>query len=362
KEGSIAISGSTIKTSGIGPDGGGIYNQTTGTLNLAHSIVIRNDAHDGAGIFNGGTAIVTYSSIIENRATGGGAFENDGTATATIQNSTISANSADTGGGILNNGTMTVTNSTVANNFTGFLRGGGIANFGTMNITNSTISGNRASTNLDGGGGGIFNQGTIRLQNTIVALNTTTGQPNPAPDCLGPIISLGNNLIGNLSGCNISLLPSDLIGDPGLGAFIDDGAPVNGRFPLLAGSPAINSGNNTACPPTDQLDTPRLAACDIGAIEFYPLVNNLVALVNMSTAFDPTPAPGGPVGTFRATARFTNTSNQVIVNPFVEVVELIGGNLLLNANGGPGGVGARLTPAGSAATTIQPGGSGTFEF
>ena len=191
----------------------------------------------------------------------------------------------------------------------------------------------------------------------------STGQPNPAPDCFGPITSLGNNLIGDLSGCNISLLPSDLVSsNPGLGAFIDDGAPGNGRFPLLGTSPAIDAGNNAACQPKDQLDTPRRAACDIGAIEFYPLVNNLVALGNMSTAFDPTPVPGGPAGTFRATAGFTNTSNQVILNPFVEVVELTGGNLLLNADGGAGGVGARLTPPGSATTPFQPGASGTFEF
>ena len=46
----------------------------------------------------------------------------------------------------------------------------------------------------------------------------------------------------------------------------------------------------------------------------------------------------------------------------MEVVELTGGNLLLNANGGAGGVGARLTPSGSATTPFQPGASGTFEF
>ena len=82
----------------------------------------------------------------------------------------------------------------------------------------------------------------------------------------------------------------------------------------------------------------------------------------MSTDFDPTPVPGGPAGTFRITADFTNTSNQAIVNPFVEVVELTGGNLLLNADGGAGGVGARLTLPDSATTLFQPGASSTFEF
>jgi hypothetical protein len=270
-EGSLIINGSTIESNGIGPDGGGIY--TTGTLNLTNSFVIRNDAHDGAGIFNRGTAIVTHSSIIENGAIGGGGFENDGTATATIQNSTISANGADTGGGILNHGMMTITNSTIANNFADFLLGGGIGNTGTLKITNSTISGNRAFTPMNGGGGGIWNLGILELQNTIIALNTTNAQPNPAPDCLGHITSLGNNLIGDSSNCDISLLDSDLTGDPGLGVFTDNETPGNGHFPLLETSQAIGSGNNDICSTdpllvTDQIGLPRVGVCDIGAIEF----------------------------------------------------------------------------------------------
>ena len=131
---------------------------------------------------------------------------------------------------------------------------------------------------------------------------------------------------------------------------------------MQAGSPAINAGNDSACPASDQLETPRRGACDIGAVEFYPVVNDLVALGNMSTDFNPSPVPGGPAGTFRITAEFTNTSNQVIVNPFVEVVDLTGGNLLLNADGGAGGVGARLTSPDSASMPFQPGATSTFEF
>jgi hypothetical protein len=122
----------------------------------------------------------------------------------------------------------------------------------------------------------------------------------------------------------------------GLGNFIDSGAAGNGRFPLLATSHAIDRGNNDVCSSdpelgTDQLDTPRLGACDIGAVEFYPVVNELVALANVSTAFDPRPVPGGPAEIFRITAEFTNTSNQAIVNRLVEVVDLTGGNLLLKS-------------------------------
>jgi hypothetical protein len=85
---------------------------------------------------------------------------------------------------------------------------------------------------------------------------------------------------------------------------------------------------------------PAPAAYDIGVVEFYPVVNDLVAVGNVSTAFDPSPVPGDPAGVFHITADFTNTSNQAIVNPFVEVVELSEGDLLLNADGGAGGSGS----------------------
>ena len=181
-------------------------------------------------------------------------------------------------------------------------------------------------------------------------------------DCEGALTSLGNNLIGNPAGCGINLQPSDLTGDPDLGAFIDDGAPGHGRFALLETSQAIDAGNNAACPPTDQLGTPRNGPCDIGAVEFYPVVNNLVSLANLSTDFDAAPVPGGPAGTFRITAEFTNASDRPIGHRFAEVVELTGGDLLLNADGGPGGVGARVTSPDNGSSPFLPGGTETFEF
>jgi hypothetical protein len=47
---------------------------------------------------------------------------------------------------------------------------------------------------------------------------------------------------------------------------------------------------------------------------------------------------------FHITATFTNTSGAAIGNPFFEVTELTGGNLLVNADAGPGGTGATLSP------------------
>jgi hypothetical protein len=130
----------------------------------------------------------------------------------------------------------------------------------------------------------------------------------------------------------------------------------------LSGSQAIDAGNEAACAATDQLDTPRRGICDIGAVEFYPVVNNLVVVSNLSSAFDPEAVPGGPAGTLRITAEFTNTSAQMIGHRFAEVVELAGENLLLNADGGAGGIGARLTLLDHTSTPLLPGATETFEF
>jgi hypothetical protein len=62
------------------------------------------------------------------------------------------------------------------------------------------------------------------------------------------------------------------------------------------------------------------------------------------TDFDPIPVPSAPAGTFTITATFTNTSDTPLRFLFFGVSELSGGNLLLNADDGMGGVGATLTP------------------
>ena len=49
------------------------------------------------------------------------------------------------------------------------------------------------------------------------------------------------------------------------------------------------------------------------------------------------------MGTFSFEARLTNTSDRSLSDLVVVVTTLTNGNLLQNADGGPGGVGARLT-------------------
>jgi hypothetical protein len=79
------------------------------------------------------------------------------------------------------------------------------------------------------------------------------------------------------------------------------------------------------------------------------------------TAFDPTPVPSGPAGTFTITATFTNTSDTPLRFPFFTVTELSGGNLLLNAAEGSMGVGTTV-PLAMVGDVLAPGASVPVEF
>jgi hypothetical protein len=249
--------------------GAGIFND--GILTITKSTISQNFGGPfsiGGGIFNDGTLTITNSTISSNAVLdgNGGGISNVGT--LTITNSAISENHSLDGGGISNVGTLTITNSTISSNGARH-DGSGISNFGTLTLTNSTIVGNTPAEDSIGvvSGGGIFTVGTVELQNTILALNMV-GLFGRGPDCFGPVTSFGNNLIGDPTGCTITLQSSDLTGDPGLGDFTDNGKPGNGHFPLLSTSKAVDAGNNAVCPRRDQLGKRRVGPCDIGAIRF----------------------------------------------------------------------------------------------
>lgn len=261
--------------------GGGIAN-VSGIVNIADSIIAENTSGDGigGGIWNVGNGSVTIkNSTIRNNGADiqGGGILNGGD--MTIERSTISANIGGRGAGILNAGTLVVSNTTIARNI-GFSLGAvaGIANVaGKVSVLNSTIAENVSDTSfLSGGAGGIQNSsdGTVELQNSVLALNTvTTSEFGPfASDCTGTITSLGNNLIGDPTDCDIDLLVTDLTGNPRLGDLVGAGEgdpPGSGFLPVLSGSPLIDAANPDACPKTDQVENPRMGVCDIGAIEFF---------------------------------------------------------------------------------------------
>ena len=194
------------------------------------------------------------------------------------------------------------------------------------------------------------------------------------------LTSHGHNLVSTGTGCP-SDGPGDLTVDPAdvfitvLGPLQNNSGPTQ-THALLPGSTAIDGGA-AECPAvdsvplaTDQRGKPRpidgnvdgLAVCDIGAVESFPVVNFAVTLTpDVGTVFDPMPVPGGPAGTFTITAMFTNTSALPLRFPFFGVNTLTGGNRLLNADGGIGGVGATVTPE-VGDEILAPGEAVTVDF
>lgn len=116
----------------------------------------------------------------------------------------------------------------------------------------------------------------------------------------------------------------------------------------IAGAPALPTGSAYAC--DLEIVNSSTGACR----RAIPVVDNLIAMSDPTTSCC--------VGSeFSITATFTNASADSIQNPFFEVTELTSGNLLQNADGAPGGVGATLTPdVGDDA--LSPGESTTVTF
>jgi RTX calcium-binding nonapeptide repeat (4 copies) len=293
----VAIQGLTIANGKVNDgSGGGIVNDEN--LTLLNSSISNNTSEGlGAGINNSGNLKLLKSTVSNNKIsnfpssggvfTSGGGIFNFSTGSVEIDSSTLNDNKANRAGGIGNGGSLKITNSTISGNKSGE-GGGGILNFsgGTAEISFSTITNNEAniaSTDIKirGGGGGIggrfgvdangnIGMGVTKVNNTIIA-----GNKGGTPDVDGTFISGGNNLIGDGKGGS-GFIASDIVGissnDLKLDPVLRDNGGNTVTHALLPGSPAINAGDNANIPAgvtTDQRGNPRIAdgQVDIGAFE-----------------------------------------------------------------------------------------------
>jgi len=303
----------TVSGNSAGGNGGGIG---ASTAKLTNCVVSGNSSDGDGGGIEAGLATLTNCTVSGNTTSSrGGGIQAD---TMTSINCTISRNTASfhggasgTGGGIFAFTIATLTNCTVSGNSAaldggGIFAGGGF-NLGTANLTNCTISANSAAA--DGGGinadaatltnctiaenfahtgGGLLHNpggGAFSLKNTIVALNLIDfGGSGPDVAGLESFTTAGHNLIGNNSGSTgfTDDVNGDIVGsaatpiDPKLAPLANNGGKTK-THALLAGSRAIDAGDNSSAPATDQrgFGFPRkkdgngdgTAVVDIGAFE-----------------------------------------------------------------------------------------------
>lgn len=310
----------TIRGAGAGRttiDGGGldrVFDIPAGRTVTIQGLTIRNGAPGaaaGGGIFLSGTLTLTDVELRGNQATQGGGIFVDPTGALTLNRVTIAGNTTtDDGGGIYVNGTATGSNVTISGNSAATDGGGLLTNAsGTVTLTNATVANNTA-TNL---GGGLRNFGTVGLSNTILATNTATGG-NPDCDSAAGLTSTTHNFIGDLSGCTVTPGSGGDIAPgtpPGLGPLAQNGGGARTQA-LQTGSPAIDAGDNAACPATDERREPRpargsaigTATCDIGAFEVVIPAVNLALVLNQGSY-----APGD---TLLATIQFSNPGDALV--------------------------------------------------
>ena len=287
---SMEIQRSTI-SGNQGTEAGGISN-IFGHVKIDSSTISGNTGISTGGIYfngaNGGTMEINASTISSNKATpdyfygAGGLMGN-----MKVVNSTISGNTVDAKNVRLDPPYLFLTPHVAG----GWLADPSFPAYPTASAESSTIAFNSA-VNVDSkvqSAGGVLGFGfyseyvdppadvnaNVQIRNTIIARNQVNGKQN---DVFGTFESRGTNLIGVLTSDATGFVPSDLRGtatnplDPRLAPLAwNGGRTLTHRLNLF--SPAINAGNNTDAPATDQRGFKRVALgrIDIGSYEWLSI-------------------------------------------------------------------------------------------
>ncbi len=370
--GNATVIGSTFSNdaaSGVSGQGGAI--NSAGALTITQSSFTSNTAAgSGGAVYN--SSVSTPLSVVDsvftgNQASAGGAIF---TATAaTLTGSTLSANSATSGGAIDDAGSLTATNTTLASNTA--TTGGALYSMGTLTLVNTTIAYNQAATI---GGGLEVTGGTATLYNTLIAQNTA-GSPSSPSDVGGTLSSSSsNNLIastfaagglssasnGNLIGANAGLAP----------ALADNGGPTQ-TIALLAGSAAIDAGDNTiagiSVPTVDQRGALRGAivngglnagsSVDIGAYEASSSYVVSTSTDALTTGTLRTGVDWADISTNANPANILNPAPNSLIFSTTGTITLTGGALSLSNNGGTAVAKSILGP-GASKLSISGGDAG----
>jgi predicted outer membrane repeat protein len=289
----ITISDSDFTSNSAQRYGGAIHTQF-GSLTLQANTFTNNSSGSVGGaisIEREGPYTFEENTFSNNSALSGGAIRFESVDDAVIlRGNLFSGNSASLNGGAIfemlaySSASFTIENNTFYGNNAND-NGGGILISDTATIINNTFSNNEAMQN-----GGNLYLGHAYLYNNILANNTGGG------DCYvnsyGWVIG-GNNLIEDGS----QNCAATITGDPMLGLLSNNGGSTM-TMVLLPDSLAIDAGDDTNCPETDQrgVTRPQRSQCDMGAYEYEP-----VATVELTVTADDqtiTYGDGDPTFTF----------------------------------------------------------------
>lgn len=296
----LVLSGLTISNGLEEYWGAGIFADSSNVTIRRCTITGNFTRGSGGGISNFDSTLDIIDSSISNniaRSSGGG-IDVEGGIRTTLINCSVSDNvTTQAGGGIYNTdfiavnspGELRLKNCTFSGNSARY--GGGIYNVvdnrALVSITNCTISGNTSELYA----GGIYSywstaEGGFYLANSIISGNTT-GYIYNGHDMWARCTSLGHNFLGRenppIPGVTSSTglingVNGDQVGtssapiNPLLGPLQMNGGSTATRA-LLAGSSAINAGDDSFASLRDQRGYARSGNSDIGAFEFggtYP--------------------------------------------------------------------------------------------
>jgi Bacterial lectin len=284
RSGSPTLENLTIMTNKSGYIGGGLANVLSDPQ-LTNVIFADNEAYYGGGMSNeASSATLRNVAFSYNTAHNGGGGMYDRDSSPTLTNVTFSNNMALYGGGIsdYDNSSPTLTNVTFIGNGLGVVMGGGMyVESSNPVLINVTFTGNGNKTNPGGcRGGAIYSSvhsnpviknsimwgDKAEFDNEIHIASTTKEITTAGATVFNSVIQGGCPSKGN---CGIIIT-----GDPKLGLFGHYYGGFSQTVPLLSGSSAIDVGDDSVCPATDQngVHRPQGAHCDIGAVEYVPTV------------------------------------------------------------------------------------------
>jgi hypothetical protein len=288
-QGMAFISGTTFMSNTAQAWGGAIDNDGAVALQIINSVFHDNLGAGGGAIDSDSTGIldISGSQFYNNKTSTYCCGAIDSSSALTMTNTSIYGNvtshANEFAGGLYLYGSGVVSNVMIYNNVATSKGGGIYVDSNQFYLYNTTVAGNSAPI-----GGGLFVNSPfasiVTLTNVTMFGNTATsaggningpasagntiiagGVPN---NCNEAILSSGHNL-GSDNSCGLQVNGDITNTNPMLFPLADYGGPTWSMLPM-AGSAAIDHGDDVICPSTDQRGVARPIGlhCDIGAVEF----------------------------------------------------------------------------------------------